>query len=480
MLELIATAQVRPADPALYDGALKRWWTHEQLADTVRSLARLLEAPQRALVFSFCRSDIASIAWYLASLEGGHAVALLDEGLAGEFKQRLISTYAPDFVISARPATDFGAADPRTLGYEPMPTGQQGWAWRRTAAPGPALHPRLAVLLATSGSTGNPRFVRLTLDNLLANAKSICQALDIQAHDRAISSLPMQYSYGLSVLNTHLLAGASVVVTEEGLTTPAFWQLFRDLRCHSFAGVPYSYQILSRLDLNKLAGPSLRVMTQAGGKLHDGLIARFHQLMADRGGARFYVMYGQTEATARISVLPWDRLPEKLGSVGLAIPGGTLALQAADGAASAGRESGELVYTGPNVMMGYAASRDDLRLGDVLGGRLVTGDAAHFDADGFLFIDGRLKRDAKIFGLRINLDDIEAMLRVHGPTAVVAGSGKIVVFCEYGVDADYQRYRHELEAKLTVHHGAFQFVRLARIPTTSSGKIDYPALQARL
>jgi acyl-CoA synthetase (AMP-forming)/AMP-acid ligase II len=212
-------------------------------------------------------------------------------------------------------------------------------------------------------------------------------------------------------------------------------------------------------------------MTQAGGKLHDDLIAKFHHTMSQRGG-RFYVMYGQTEASPRIATLPFDRLPGKLGSAGLPIPGGSFHIDAADG------EAGELVYSGPNVMMGYAYGREDLARGDELGGRLHTGDMARLDGDGFLYVLGRMKRDAKLFGLRLNLDEIEMMLRVHGPTAVTAEPERLCIFCEYGDEAAFQQYRHELSAKLNLAWRAFHFQRVEALPLNANGKIDYRALEA--
>jgi acyl-coenzyme A synthetase/AMP-(fatty) acid ligase len=432
--------------PALFDAAQARWYTYGELRSEVAGMAESLRGP-KALAFCFCRNNIASVVWYLAAVEAGHAVALLDDGLTPEFKTRLIELYDPELIHEA---------------------GQHGW--RQTSAAGD-IAPQLAVLLSTSGSTGSPKFVRLTAGNVTANAESISEALAIGAADRAISSLPMHYSYGLSVLNTHLLRGASMVLTNDGLMSPNFWKVFREQECTSFAGVPYSYQMLRRLGIDGLNVPSLRTMTQAGGKLNTELVAHFHEKMAERGG-RFFVMYGQTEATARIAILPYDRLPEKLGSAGVAIPGGHFHIE------SDGSESGELIYTGPNVMMGYATCREDLALGDVLHGRLATGDLARLDAEGFVTIEGRMKRDAKLFGLRINLDEIESMLRAHGPTAVISGPDKLLIYCEHGDEAAFARYRTDLAAKLKVNHRALEFFRLERLPVNGSGKIDYQALAA--
>jgi acyl-CoA synthetase (AMP-forming)/AMP-acid ligase II len=446
---------------ALYDPTEARWWTYAELASSVRDLAAILAAQPKSLLFNFCRNDIRSIRTYLAAIEAGQPVALLDDSLKPELKDHLLAPYRPDLIASSTPAPN-GSLLADSL-------------WRTSSGMGEALHPALGVMLSTSGSTGSPKFVRLTRGNVEANAMSIATALAIHQDDRAITSLPIHYSYGLSVLNSHLQQGASLVLTDEGLMAPAFWKAVRERECTSFAGVPYSYQILNRLGLEELKVPSLHTLTQAGGKLNSDLAAKLSEQMRARGG-RFFVMYGQTEATARIAILPSDELPEKLGSAGKAIPGGTIRIEDDNGAEVPVGTPGELVYEGPNVMMGYASSRDDLALGDVLGGRLRTGDMASIDADGFIFMAGRAKRDAKLYGLRINLDEVEDLLRKHGPTAVVSRGEKLRIFCEYGSESKFEQYRRDLAEQLRIHYLAFEFVRVESLPTKGNGKIDYQSL----
>jgi acyl-coenzyme A synthetase/AMP-(fatty) acid ligase len=221
-----------------------------------------------------------------------------------------------------------------------------------------------------------------------------------------------------------------------------------------------------RLDLNALNVPSLHTLTQAGGKLDAANVEHFHRIMQARGG-RFFVMYGQTEATARMCILPPKALPEKSASAGLPIPRGSVKIV-----------DGELIYEGPNVMMGYAACRADLAKGDELHGRLRTGDAAHVDEDGYVHIAGRAGREAKLFGLRLNLDEVEAMLKPYGPTAVTADADRLLIFCEHGDEAAYAGYQRELAARLRLHYRAFSFRSIEKLPLTSSGKIDYRRLPA--
>ena len=249
-------------------------------------------------------------------------------------------------------------------------------------------HPDLAILLTTSGSTGSPKFVRLSTRNVTSNATAIATALRIDRQERAVTSMPLHYSYGMSILNSHLIAGASVIITDASVLEPRFWEDLRQHEATSLAGVPYTYQMLERIGFDPADQPTLRSMTQAGGKMPEPLTRRFADRLAAHG-IGLYVMYGQTEAAPRIAVLPAERLDDKVGSAGVALPGGALTIDGPDGPTDAPDVSGEVVYTGANVMMGYADGRADLSVGDVHGDTLRTGDLGHLDADGYLFITGR-------------------------------------------------------------------------------------------
>lgn len=454
---------------ALIDGAADASWTYGELSDEVSRRRDSLAVPTKRLLFLFCRNDLPSVAWYLAAVEAGHAVALLNDQMDAQLAANLISLYRPEWVLASLPVDTEEYESPGAAGF-----------WRRRRLDRAPLHPDLALLLSTSGSTGSPKFVRLRHGNVEANAESIRQALTISDQDVPVAHLPVHYSYGLSVVNSHLLAGASILLAREGLVSPAFWEAVRRYRADSFSGVPYTYQMLRRLGLDKVSAPTLRIMTQAGGKLDIGNIAHFHECMTERQGS-FFVMYGQTEATARISILPSTDLPRKLGSAGRAIPGGVIRIHDENGDPVADPEiEGELVYTGPNVMLGYATKREDLAKGDELGGCLFTGDRARLDAEGYVFVLGRSKRDAKLFGLRVNLDELEAFVRRNGPAAAVASSDRVVVFCEFGTEAAHSEIRAALAAKLKIHRSAFEFRRVDRLPTKDTGKINYEDLLARV
>ena len=312
--------------------------------------------------------------------------------------------------------------------------------------------------------------MRLSYGNLQANAASIAQYLGLAPDERALTVLPPHYSYGLSVINSHLHAGAGLVLREVSVLSPAFVETLRTQAVTSIAGVPYIYQMLWRTGFNKQDLPALRTLTQAGGKLDDKLTSAFAKLAQERGW-RFVVMYGQTEATARISYLPPERLLEKIGSIGIAIPGGQLRIDP---------DNAELLYSGANVMLGYAHSRADLALGDVQRGLLRTGDQARQDADGFFYITGRLKRFIKLAGNRIGLDEVEQQLQQHlSLPAMAAGRDeRLVLWLEASDEALLEASKHWLFSQFGIHHSLCRLRLVERLPLLSSGKKDYSALLA--
>jgi acyl-CoA synthetase (AMP-forming)/AMP-acid ligase II len=459
---------------ALIEAETAQTLSHAELERAVEEVGGQLATAQKSLLFLFARNDLASVVAYLAALAQGHAVALLDAEASPALRGRLLARYRPRFVW--QPAGVAPAETPE------LPAGVElaGWrgarCFRCEPAPDP-LHPELGVLLSTSGSTGSPKLVRLGLGAVVANAGAIATGLELSAADRGISSLPLFYAYGLSVLNSHLWAGGSLVLTAAGAVERRFWDALREYQCRSFAGVPYTYQMLHRLGFEHFDAPSLRVLTQAGGRLEPRLVRYFHEHMAARGG-RFYVMYGQTEAVARIAILPPERLPEKLGSVGQVLAGGELSIDASAAPADSPPGVGEVVYRGPNVMLGYAESAADLARGDELCGQLRTGDLGYLDAEGLLFVTGRSKRIGKLFGLRVSLDELEEMVRERGPAAVIQDGERLLVFCAFGDAALLDGVQRELAARLRVHRSGLELRRVEALPTLASGKVDYQRLSA--
>ncbi|MEO7028526.1 MAG: AMP-binding protein [Acidobacteriaceae bacterium] len=444
---------------AAIDARSGREWSYADLRRDARRIQEALPGlGRKSLGLLLAQNRYECLAAYLAALNAGSALILLDATLNAELLREFLAQYRPDWVFTMQ-------SEPKLAGYRASASGEPGLL-ERAPSDDVDIHPDLALLLNTSGSTGSPKLVRLTLRNLEANAASIAQYLGLMAQERPITSLPMPYSYGLSVINSHLHVGAAIVFTEDGVIRREFWDAVEKYGCTSFAGVPYTYQLLLQAGLLGKKGASLKTLTQAGGRLDERSIAQMLELATARGW-KFFVMYGQTEATARISYVPFERLGDKIGSVGIAVPGGSLATD---------EQTGELVYTGPNVMMGYAECREDLTKGDDLNGVLRTGDLARRDADGFFTITGRLKRFLKLFGKRFNLDDVEGILsrRFELPVACYGRDDLLMVAVEGSEDA---KGATDAVCKLfDLPRTAVKVAGVEELPRTANGKLDYRRL----
>lgn len=435
---------------ALIEGGSGRSVTHAELSALVAQMTATLSAARGAIIFLAAGSTIDSVVRYLSLTGCGATVALLDPATKPEILRDWVDAYLPDGVFG------FGASDQDLV---ERPAGSEA---RRGAE---------AILLPTSGSTGNPKFVRLSMHNVVSNATQIAQALRISSDDRALAHLPLFYSFGLSVLNSHLVRGASVVLTDASAIRPEFWDAMRTFEVSSLPGVPYSFEMFRRMQLTGMDLPHLRDVTQAGGRLNVERIREFSEgLGATR--VRLWIMYGQTEATARISVLPAEELASSIGSVGYPLPGGSLTIAGPDA-----NGEGEVVYTGPNVMLGYASSRADVDGSDRLGGTLATGDIGRLDDAGRLWITGRSKRIAKVFGTRINLDDVERRLGELGhPVAATSGDDGIIVHVESAIPIG--GFARSCERLLGLPPRSVRAFEIEHLPTTAAGKIDYRGLES--
>jgi len=435
--------------------------TYRQLVKESARFSAHLSKSKKSLVFILCANDIESIVAYIGTLRSGHTAVLLVANTDPELLSNLIRLYRPDYVW--RSDADSGEVDYEYRSYQLI---------RHNVERDTTINPDLALLLSTSGSTGSPKMVRLTGDNLEANAASIAEYLKLDSGERPITSLPMYYSFGLSVINSHMKVGATILLTNESIVTRPFWDLFNKYQATSFSGVPYTYEMLRRFRFLKKPLPSLKTMTQAGGKLTPKFALEFAELSRKKG-TDFYIMYGQTEATARISYLPPEDNLSKYKSIGIAIPGGKLSLIDGDGRPiTKPGVDGELVYRGPNVMLGYAECENDLVKGDELHGELKTGDIAQFDEDSYFYITGRMKRFIKIFGNRVNLDEIEHYLKSEGYSTVCGGKDDLL--CIATTDSGMgKEIKSVTIKKYGFHHTAVKVVEVERIPKSSSGKIQY-------
>ncbi|WP_416956398.1 AMP-binding protein [Nocardioides sp. T5] len=419
--------------------------THADLARRVADRAATW-GPARRLVLVEGANDLDSLVAYLAALQHGHVALVVPDGRPAE-RDATVAAYDPDIVCTS------GARDDV----------------RRTAG-AHDLHPDLALLLSTSGTTGSPKLVRLSRDNVASNAAAIADYLDLTPTDRAATTLPLHYCYGLSVLHSHLVVGASVVLTDLSVVDECFWDLAARTGVTGLAGVPHTFDLLAASGFEDRDLPTLRRVTQAGGRLAPDDVRRWSRFGRSRGWD-LVVMYGATEATARMAWLPPDLAEGHPGSIGVAIPGGHLRL---DESVDDRPGVGELVYSGPNVMLGYAEEPADLALPRVTT-ELRTGDLAS-ERGGLFEVVGRRNRWGKVFGLRIDLDAVERTLRadVDRHARVVATGRSVHAFVTNG------RRRAAAISLVADRCGvpphAVQVSVVPQVPHTSSGKPDYAAL----
>lgn len=428
----------------------------------------------KKLIFILCENTIGSLLGYLGCLKTGVVPLMLEKQINPQLLARLMEEYCPAFLYVPEDCL--------------TKTGECEIVWRvkgyclceKKTFHSPSLYGELALLLTTSGSTGSPKLVRQSKENIDANAESICSYLKIQKKERPVTTLPMNYTYGLSIINSHVKKGAAIYLTTKSIVERPFWDFVKERKITSLGGVPYTYQLLKRIGFLEMELPELRTLTQAGGKLPTTLHKEF-AVYAKETGKQFVVMYGQTEATARMGYLPADSAVERCGSMGIAIPGGRFWLRD-----DIGEEikdpfvQGELVYEGDNVALGYVSSREDLKKEDEWNGILYTGDMAERDADGFYYITGRKKRFIKLFGNRVNLDEVERLLKEYFEGVDFACLGRddsLIIYTDTKGEEGIKEIMEYLYEITGISPRAVTIRSVSTIPKNESGKTLYSELE---
>lgn len=442
--------------------------TYKQLEAEGQALCTAAGA--RCLVFQLCQNTLGSFLGYAGFLEGGIVPAMLQADIVPQALQALCDAYHPGYLWAPKEFIWPGTTVIYTrFDYHLLQT-----SYGITTS----IHEDLALLLTTSGSTGSPKFVRQSYANIRSNTNSIVKYLSLTSSERPITTLPMQYTYGLSILNSHLDIGATVLLTDKGIAQKEFWEFFRKEGATSFGGVPYTYEMLDRMRFTRMELPSLKTLTQAGGKLLPTLHEKFARWCMDTD-RQFIVMYGQCEATARMAYLPWALSLQKSGAMGVAIPGGSFQLIDLHGQPiTQPHITGELRYFGDNVTLGYAETAEDLLKGDERHGMLDTGDMAQMDEDGIYYIVGRKKRFLKIFGNRINLDETERMLKAAFPGEDCACAGvddRLYIFSLN--ESVLPQMRSFLSGRTGLNPSGFVTRKLMEIPKNAAGKTLYKELE---
>ena len=456
---------------AIIDAQARAVITYRQLEDLSRGGATQLNGSRKRVAYLAIRNDITGIVCYLSLLRSGHAIYLSGPQDAITLNSDFIHRYRPDLILGRQRehSAVIGLGDQRN----DDPVGYRGVSdflghrmlERQNENKTDNIYPELALLLSTSGSTGSSKTVQLSYENLAANARQIAGALDVDPTERIVLSLPLHYAYGLSVLHSALSVGASLVIGKRTILEPGFWGICRTTEVTTLPMVPVMLKSMQSIGMHKVQLSSLRKITVSGAAIDESTRSwMFSQILSKQ--VQVYSMYGMTEATARIAVLPAHEFPTRPASVGRVVCRGKLQIL----------PSGEIVYRGPNVMLGYANERSDLERGDLLGGVLNTGDLGSLDEASNLYITGRLTRICKLLGARIDLTDIERHLAHMGEVAVVSDDEVIRIFHTHEDESEVDASATQLAERWRIPRASLILKRVRTIPRTDSGKIRYPDL----
>ena len=378
-------------------------YSYNQILNRIKYINSKIE--NRSLILIVASNSIQSIIGYITFIRSNNVSILLDKSFKVEYVNEIIKRYKPNYIFCPK-----GYINKIEKIYKSIPL--QDYSLIKTSfKKHKKINKQNLLLLSTSGTTQNPKFVRLSNTNLQNNTKSIIKYLKINSSHTTITTMPMGYSYGLSIINTHLESGSKIVVSDKTIFDREFWNKVNKYKVTSFGGVPQFYEQLKKLKFENFNLSSLKYLTQAGGKLDKSFLNYFKNVCMKKK-IKFIIMYGQTEAGPRMSYLKWEKFSDKFESIGKPLDGSKFKiLDRKDKYIQIPYSIGELIYFGKNVSLGYALNLKDLKKGNENKGKLFTGDLAYKDYDGYFYITGRKNRISKVFGMRIDLDDIEKKLK---------------------------------------------------------------------
>ena len=426
---------------------------------------------KRSLIFILADNSVESVAGYIAFIRSNCVVMLIDSKTQINEFNILFKKYMPDFLWCNKNnllkfQKNFLSLTHKMGNFHLLENKKKIKF---------TMDENLMLLISTSGSLGSPKCVKLSYKNILNNSLAIVDYLKIENSDRTITTLPMNYSYGLSIINTHLYSGASIILNNKTLIDKLFWKLFYNYKANNFNGVPYTFEILQKIGLQKIFNINVKYITQAGGKMNEKYIKEITK-QCIKNNIKFYIMYGQTEASPRMSYLEMNRSPNKVGSIGRPISGGKFWIENDKGKKiNKINETGELIYSGDNIFMGYSNDFKDLNKKDENYNKLCTGDLVKKDKEGFYFLVGRKKRFIKLYGDRISLDYIENKLKLKNySTACIGKDDQLIIINERKRD---MKVKKDLIAKIiNIIPSRFNLKEINNLPKNKSGKILYNQL----
>lgn len=439
--------------------------TYGEICDYCEKTKTLI--PERSIVFILCKNTIGALKAYISCVENNSVPLMLSAAIDKELLNSLLNTYKPQYIWV-----------PVEKNYDLRKMCEEdNYVLYKTENKKYEIYKELELLMTTSGSTGSPKLVRYKKGNLEANAENVAKAFQWNEKEKPLCDLAMNYTMGLNVINTHLYVGATLILTTYNIMSREFWKVVKEQKVTNFTGVPFSYELMFKLKFEKMELPYLKTLAEGGGKLTDDMF-RLLTEYAEEHGKRFIATFGTTETAARMAFLPEQYTKEKVGSIGKAIPNGKLFLLDQEGKEIVDSNvEGELAYQGPNVTLGYAICKEDLKKGDEFLGEYHTGDIAKKDEDGFFYIVGRKNRFIKLLGYRVSLDQCERLIKTKF-SIECACSGNDKKMYIYIVDATKEKeVLKYISEKTGMFQSLFEVRIIESIPKNESGKIMYKKLE---
>ena len=423
------------------------------------------EIKKRSLVFFLSENSVDSFCGYISLIRAGCVLMILDANIKEVDLKMLISKFEPQYIFCSKnnqkKIKDRKFSLIYSLNSFDLLKNKKKLYYK--------INDKLMLMLSTSGSLSEPKFVKLSFENIKSNTKSIISYLNLNSKDCSITTMPMSYSYGLSVINSHFISGGSIVPNNFSIVDKKFWKLYSQIKLTNINGVPYFYEILCKVGFKRLLENKLRFITQAGGKIGNKV---FNKVAGNclKNNISFFLMYGQTEASPRISYHKVNNsdLNKGILPIGKPINGGRIYLKSADGSLiDQSNKEGELIYKGKNVFGGYAMKYEDLESFHNTN-ELATGDIAKKDENKIFYITGRKGRFVKVYGYRINLDFMEQKLNIKNHVACVGVNEKIYIFSE-NKNLNIINY-------FNIPKNSFRIIFIKKIPLTNNGKVSYNQL----
>ena len=416
--------------------------TYRQLDEYSKEIKQLIGSENVVLVV--CDNSISTIALYYALMDSDNIPLLLDLRNSVEFINDYMELYRPTYIWDER--------------HELIKTAYDRYE----------VNPNLAIIMTTSGSTGNPKTVRLSKRNIYENTDAAVDALHLSENDRHILTLSMSYSYGLLIINFSLRSGATLFTTEKKVFSSEFGSLLKNEKITVLHGVPYIYEMMDRIGIIDTLPRTVEIITMGGGRAREALHNKLNKIVV-ANEMKLYALYGQTEGTCILTKLHDDNTLNEPGCIGVPCLGMKAYIS----------EDGELVFEGSSVSLGYAFCWKDLRKPDENKGVLYTGDLAEMDEFGQIYLLGRSKRFLKLLGNRVNLEDIEKYVEnEYNVSCVCAGSdeGIIIYLIKGEIRIPLTKLKMNVNRRFRISISLITIIEMDEFPRNFQGKIDYKKL----